>query len=76
VSGGGPGAPAAPGAAAAGASVGVRLPPQVIGLRIVREANDGQRERSSYTDAAAALDAVKRLMAVPGTYQITIFFME
>jgi hypothetical protein len=48
----------------------------VAGLRIVREANDGRCERASYTDAAAALDAVRRFMAVPGTYQITIFFME
>jgi hypothetical protein len=52
------------------------LPPQVVALRIVREANDGQRERASYTDGAAALEAVKTLMTVPGTYQITIFFVE
>ena len=51
-------------------------PPQVTALRVVREANDGYRERASYTDAAAALEAVRRLMAVPGTYQITIFFVE
>jgi hypothetical protein len=52
------------------------MPPQVVALRIVREANDGQRERASYTDGAAALEAVKTLMTVPGTYQITIFFVE
>jgi hypothetical protein len=52
------------------------LPPQVTALRVVREANDGYRERVSYTDAAAALEAVRAFMAVPGTYQITIFFVE
>jgi hypothetical protein len=48
----------------------------VTSLRVVREANDGYRERASYTDAAAALEAVRTLMTVPGTYQITIFFIE
>jgi hypothetical protein len=52
------------------------LPPQVTALRVVREANDGYRERASYTDAAGALEAVRTFMAVPGTYQITIFFVE
>lgn len=53
-----------------------QLPAQVIGLRVTREANDGDRESSSYTDAVSALDAVKSLMAIPGTYQITIYFLE
>jgi len=53
-----------------------RLPAQVIGLRVTREANDGDRESASYTDAASALAGVKAYMAVPGTYQITIYFQE
>jgi hypothetical protein len=53
-----------------------RLPPQVIGLRVTRESNDGYKEGASHTDAVAALDAVRAFMSVPGTYQITIYFME
>jgi hypothetical protein len=47
----------------------------VAALRVVREANDGHRERASYTDAAGALPCWTA-RAVPGTYQITIFFEE
>jgi hypothetical protein len=53
-----------------------RLPDQVIGLRVTREANDGDRESSTHTDAAGALDSVRSFMAIPGTYQITIYFQE
>jgi hypothetical protein len=48
----------------------------VTELRVVREANDGHRERARFPDAASALAAVTAFMAVPGTYQITIFFLE
>lgn len=53
-----------------------RLPGQAIGLRVVREANDGKRDRASYTDATAALEAIRMLLAIPGTYQVTIFVLE
>jgi hypothetical protein len=73
------GAAARPGPGAAtppGTPAPPRLPGQAIGLRVVREANDGKRDRASYTDPAAALEAVRMLLAIPGTYQITIFVLE
>ncbi len=45
-------------------------------LRVVREANDGKRDRTSYTNPTAALEAARTYLAIPGTYQVTVFVME
>jgi hypothetical protein len=72
----GPGVDTVPQSTGPGSPAPPRLPGQAIGLRVVREANDGKRDRASYTDAAAALEAVRIFLAIPGTYQVTVFVME